>query len=115
MREIEFRGQRMDDQWVYGYYVQRGQYASIYDSQGEMHIVKRETIGQYIGLNDANDGRIYEDDTMREPNINPESDGEYTYYKVRFGKMVDTRYGWYLDGYRAAMSKEVFEELELVT
>ena len=65
MRDLKFRGRRFDGTWVYGYYVQRGQEAFIFDEHGNEHLVKRETVGQYTGLKDKNGVEIYEDDILQ--------------------------------------------------
>lgn len=69
MKEILFRGKRVDNgEWVYGNYE--------YYHKPEKHIisdiynkitkgVSPETIGQFIGLTDKNDTRIFEGDIVK--------------------------------------------------
>lgn len=65
MREIKFRGKRVDNgEWVYGSLIQRIGYTEIFDDVFTWVIVP-ETIGQYTGLKDKNDTEIYEGDVVR--------------------------------------------------
>lgn len=75
-RDIVFRGKRIDaDVWVEGflskgrYYAYKGgtlQPAIDYDEKGLMisSVIKPETIGQYIGLRDADGVRAFEGDII---------------------------------------------------
>ena len=54
MRPIEFRGKRKDNgEWVYGYYEQFRGIDYIRDSEGFIHEVTRESVGQFTGLYDS--------------------------------------------------------------
>lgn len=75
MREVLFRGKDVDTgNWVYGMFETRWEESLdmelknlvwITDSVGDIYDVDLETVGQYIGLEDIHQHKIFEGDVVR--------------------------------------------------
>ena len=69
MREILFRGKRLDDgEWVYGFYSNtKGEDGRFHYIQNENSVVLVDpsTVGQYTGITDKNGNKIFEGDIVR--------------------------------------------------
>ncbi|MGV6934082.1 YopX family protein [Paenibacillus sp. CMM36] len=70
MRDIKFRGKRLDNgEWVFGDIWQHNGRVDIVDHRAQSHPVDPETVGQYTGTGDRHDKDIYEGDVLR--HVNP--------------------------------------------
>ena len=81
MREILFRGKRLDDgEWVYGDLKQTGiihKFSIVYKDEDYLHVrvVDPETVGQFTGLKGMSNRKIFEGDII----VNSEYTGVVKY------------------------------------
>ena len=117
MREILFRGKRLDDgEWVDGYlYItHNGEHEiSIYNDEVNIerwtHEVDPSTVGQYTGLKDKNGKRIFEGDILHIAKI---ADGIVVYYQPPLDYPVNVVVKWDLCAW---MREKLFDDNRYIT
>ena len=100
MREIKFRGRRIDNgEWVYGdicHHDGKVSYIGQHPADGSMvvHDLTPETVGQYTGFRDKRDREIYEGDFMKKENgnISPVVHSQGCFQTQRYGGLAPLRY-----------------------
>lgn len=120
MREIKFRGQKIDTkEWIYGYYhlLTRSNTHCIdvpmadFDNSTLWHVVP-ETIGQCTDLTDKNGKEIYEGDVMRDTDTGHVKTVEY--HAPRFVLVDKDRFFDYSHWDEYEVIGNIYENLELL-
>lgn len=108
MREILFRGKRVDDgTWKYGSYVEQYGSKQIYLKDGmdedglDRYHVNASTVGQYTGVTDRSGTKIFEGDILMCHN-NPKDIykvvlGEFNVIDTETFENVETVVGWHTE------------------
>lgn len=101
MRDIQFRGKRPDNnEWVYGYLLQPMIISNVVQGQLEYMdlIVDENTVGQYVGLKDNSEQKVFEGDILYDP-----TDSDNGLYVVEF-----------MDGEFVLINDDIIYEIEQV-
>lgn len=125
MKEILFRGKRTDNgEWVYGVPIQysNGTVVMCKESQRNENVVP-ETVGQYTGITDYNDKKIFDGDLVRLhyffTNWDPSTLGRFEGEKTILARISINEYGVCFDGegehgFLFNYIEEPTEELEII-
>ena len=125
-REIIFRGMTKSGEWVYGHYCNcikdNGEIypaiQQIKDNNIYLREVIPETVGQYTGLIDENDKKVFEGDIVTFKNKDEKLVGEVEYTNCRYG--IRSRYISYslanikLKDGEVTVIGNIYEDLELL-
>lgn len=94
MRQIKFRGKRLNDEWLFGYLIKQGAYFFIQNEKGGNDCVIEPTVGQFTGLTDRNGKEGYKGDIVRYEDLGIgviEWDSVLAQFFLNFGKDYEMR------------------------
>jgi uncharacterized phage protein (TIGR01671 family) len=87
-REILFKGTTLQGETVRGFLVNE---ETIRISSGLDRTVIRSTVGQYIGLEDKNDNKIFEKDLVHVV-LDKFGKGKHEYWRIEYGSFGDAQF-----------------------
>lgn len=128
MREILFRGKRLDNgEWVYGDLIQNIDSIKIREHEKDINRIAKsysidtETAGQYTGLKDKNGNRIFEGDMCRVTRPCVLAYGKITFRNGCFWFVDDSEGGMLrlcdvkIDGFQIEVIVNIYDNPELIS
>ncbi len=131
MKEVLFRGKKLNGEWTYGYYVQAdyswhdyGKHkewivCSAHSNGGrfalqEQHAVIFKTVGQYIGLKDENGTKIFEGDIVRDAETSDVGKIFFDTYAAMFVIGFETTIADFNASYSLEVIGNIYDNPELI-